>query len=447
MYLTRLLANSIADRVFHAAPPDVRNKALCCLLDALTSSLAGQHVIGSDSAASVAMGIFGPGESPLWYSPRRLTNVGAAFANSASVCALDFDDGHRAARGHPGAAVIPAALATAADRTVDPDDLVAAIIAGYEIATRIAAAQNPENIKSRQSGLWAGYGAVAAASSIRGTHPDCLAHAMAINGVWAPNQAANGSSGYSKLTGNHAKEGIPWSVVTGLTALELAEAGYTGPEDILDHTSHFDVERITNGLGQHWEILGTYFKPYSCCRYIHPAIDAAIDLMQSQRLEPKDVLSVKVHTFQWAQRLQNKISPENLIEVQYSLPFCLAVAIRHGPSALAPIDESVLGDREVHSIAGSVTLVVDDCIDQKFPAETLARVTLTTPSGDVTSATVMARGDAKRPMLWGELKEKFRQVCRGRISMMREEAFLAAIAQLEQGDPGLLLREVAKGDV
>ncbi|NSX89131.1 MmgE/PrpD family protein [Agrobacterium tumefaciens] len=443
MYLTKLLAECIADRVFQAAPVEVRNKTLCCLFDAATCALAGKYTTGSTSARLVATRVFGPGNAPLWFSDHRLSTIGAAFANSASVCALDFDDGHRAARGHPGAAVIPAVLAASAGSAIDPDEFVAAIVAGYEIAIRIAAAQNPDNIKSRQSGLWAGYGAVAAAGSIHRTRRDHLTHALAINGVWAPNQAANGSSGYSNLTGNHAKEGIPWSVVTGLTALELAEKGFTGPEDILDHASYFNGHRIKNGLGLSWEILGTYFKPYSCCRYIHPAIDATLDLMQSRRLQPKDVLSVEVHTFQWAQRLQNKVNPKTLVEAQYSLPFCLAAAIRHGATALAPIDEQLLDDREICSLAGAVTLTVDDQIDSKFPADTLARVTLTTLSGDIASTTTMPRGDAGRPMLWGELEDKFRQVCRGKMSAAREDVFDRAIDQLKSGDPVPFLREIS----
>lgn len=56
--------------------------------------------------------------------------------------------------------------------------------------------------------------------------PPALAHALAVAGVLAPNQEANGSSGYADLTGNDVKEGIPWSVVTGLTALRLAEGIY-----------------------------------------------------------------------------------------------------------------------------------------------------------------------------------------------------------------------------
>lgn len=443
MYMTKLLAECIADHVFHPVPVEVRNKALCCLFDAATCALAGKYATGSTSARLVATRILAPGNAALWFSEHRLSTIGAAFANSASVCALDFDDGHRAARGHPGAAVIPAVLASCADRAIDPDEFVAAIVAGYETAIRIAAAQNPENIKSRQSGLWAGYGAVAAAGSINRTGRDRLANALAINGVWAPNQAANGSSGYSKLTGNHAKEGIPWSVVTGLTALELAENGFTGPEDILDHASYFDRDRIKNGLGLTWEILGTYFKPYSCCRYIHPAIDATLDLMQSRRLQPKDVLSIAVHTFQWAQRLQNKVSPKTLVEAQYSLPFCLAAAVRHGASALAPIDEQLLDDREICSLAGRVTFTVDDQIDQKFPTETWARVTLTTPSGEITSTTVMPRGDAGRPMHWDDLKEKFHQVCRGKMSPAREDVFDRTIDQLKSGDPLPFLREIS----
>lgn len=123
--------------------------------------------------------------------------------------------------------------------------------------------------------------------------------------------------------------------------------------------------------------------------------------------------------------------------------FCLAAAVRRGACALAPIDEQLLDDREICSLAAAVTLTIDDQIDQKFPAETLARVKLTTPSGDITSTTAMARGDAGRPMLWDELKEKFRQVCRGKMSAAREDVFDRAIDQLKSGDPLPFLREVS----
>jgi len=45
--------------------------------------------------------------------------------------------GHRLAMGHPGAAVIPTALALAAETQATAYELYAAIVAGYEVSVRL----------------------------------------------------------------------------------------------------------------------------------------------------------------------------------------------------------------------------------------------------------------------------------------------------------------------
>ncbi|MCJ8521143.1 2-methylcitrate dehydratase PrpD [Pseudorhizobium tarimense] len=398
MEVVEQLAKHITSGTFLAAPQEVRDRASCCIVDAVTAAVTGHDTLAARASRSVAAGMFSNGASPVWFSNLRLNPIGAAFSNSAAMSALDFDDGHRKARGHPGAAVIPAALTQGGDgRAPSPESLIAAVIAGYEMSVRIAAAQNPLNISTHQSGRWTAFGAVAAAASIRGCDASTTASAMAIAGCWSPNQQPNGSSGYSRQTGNHAKEGIPWSVVTGLTALDLATAGFTGPGDLLDHPDFYDPSTILDGLGERWDLLGVYFKPYSCCRYIHPAIDAVITLMQSVALQTAEIRAVRVRTFGWATRLQNSYTPSNLVEIQYSLPFCVAAAVCRGVQALSPVDDSLLVDAEVASFATRITLEADPQIDRRFPAETLAQVIIETDAGPISSGVVSPRGDAGIP--------------------------------------------------
>ncbi len=291
-------------REFDAARllPDVRSMAASCVLDVLGSAAAGHAAPAVAGLREVARSAFGTGDAAVWFSGARLTAPGAVFCNSAAASVLDLDDGNRAARGHPGAAVIPAALAGASPGTTS-EDLFAAITAGYEIGVRVAHARDaakPPTSPSRQSGRWAGYAAAAAFGRLRGTTPQQLAQAFAIAGVTAPNQEANGSSGYSKQTGNDVKEGIAWSAANGVLAVLLAEAGLTGPLDILDHETQFARAPLLHGLGAEsypQKILDTYFKPYSCCRYNHAPVDAFVDLMRAHALQPDDVQSVHVHTF------------------------------------------------------------------------------------------------------------------------------------------------------
>jgi hypothetical protein len=71
-------------------------------------------------------------------------------------------------------------------------------------------------------------------------------------------------------------------------ALDLAESGYGGPLDILDHIDHFNAAKILDGLGETWAIAQTYFKPYACCRWLHAPLDCLLDLMNRfwQRIYP-----------------------------------------------------------------------------------------------------------------------------------------------------------------
>src|SRR5690606_28004558 len=185
---------------------------------------------------------------------------------------LYYHDGKRTARGHSGSAIIPAVLTTAAGKTPPVHEILVSIALGYEISVRLAAAQRKDAIQSHQSGRWAGFGVMAACGRLAGLTAEQMANGFAIAGVWAPNQLANGSSGYARDTGNWAKEGVPISLVQAMLAVDLARLGFTGPLDLFDHDSHYAGNGLVPEDGELSAIRSTYFKRYACCRYIHPAL-------------------------------------------------------------------------------------------------------------------------------------------------------------------------------
>jgi 2-methylcitrate dehydratase PrpD len=260
--------------------------------------------------------------------------------------------------------------------------------------------------------------------------------------VLAPNQQANGSSGYARLTGNDVKEGIPWSAATGLMALDLARNGYTGPEDLLDHPAYYDSERILEGLGHRFEICGTYFKPYACCRYIHPALDRLFDLVKAHELTAADIVSVEVETFGWALKLGNVLKPSNLVEIQYSLPYCIAVAVMEGRDALAPIGEGLLNREDLSEFAREVKITVNPDIEAVFPAETLARVIVETRQHKYVSALDGPVGDPHRPMDWYAVEEKFLRVTRHVLSPSKQQQIIDGVLWVADGEIDTLLRHL-----
>jgi 2-methylcitrate dehydratase PrpD len=433
VHTVRRLADYVSGFTPQAVSGAARQAAVRCVLDLVTAAVAGSGTPEAGAARGAASRLYAVGESTLWFGGLRLQAAGAALANSTMASALDLDDGHRAACGHPGAAVIPAVLAVAEEVGADAETLLAAVVLGYEIGVRVAAARDVTALGAYSTGRWCGYGAAAAAGWLRRMPPDRLAHALAIAGVSAPNQFAAGTSGYSRLTGNSVKEGIPWATVTALTALQLAEGGWTGPEDILDHLPHYDAARILDGLGQGFLIERTYFKPYSVCRWAHAAIDGVGALLEAHGIAAGELRAVEIHTFDRALRLKNLRNPPTLLDAQYSLPYCVAVRAVLGPDALLPLTHDILGRPDLAVVAERVSLHLDPALDRRFPDETPARVVLHTAAGRFERLVEAPTGEPSNPLSREGLRAKFRTVGRGRMSPEGQERLLAAIDALESG--------------
>jgi 2-methylcitrate dehydratase PrpD len=326
---------------------------------------------------------FAAGSAPVWFTGIKLSPAGAAWCNAMAASALDFDDGHRLARGHPGSAIVPAVLAQAAQGQNSTAEVLSAIAIGYEVAVATAAAQKFEKSRTYQSGRWVGFGVAAACGRLARLDAGQLANALAIAGVWAPNQQANGSSGYAQQTGNWAKEGIATATLQAMMAVELALEGFTGPLDLLDYPEHYHFAPPIDQTMSPALILGNYFKAYACCRYIHPALDAFLSLTETVTINAQDIARIEVATFSWALRLGNAPRPATLVEAQYSLPFCLATLLVHGREALSPMPDEILGDDQVRSLAGRIYLRVSPEIDALFPLQTLAQMRVVLVSGRV----------------------------------------------------------------
>ncbi len=425
------MAAYVTDARQKPAPEAARQAAFRCILDLLAAAAAGLDEQGPIAVRHMAMTVMGSGSVPLWFSGKTGSVIGAAWANSAAASALDLDDGHRMARGHPGAAVIPAAFAVGHETGSSLEDMLSAIVIGYEIGVTIAAARTSYG----NSGTWAAYAVVATPAALRRTDADTLEHALAIAGESAPNQlfASAPTPRDPAPEGSDVKEGIPWSVVTGLVALGLAEAGYTGPRNILDSRRHYDfAEDLSLGTALH--VRNTYFKLYACCRHVHAPLDAFLDLINRHGIRPEEIEVIEVETTSGALRISNRVRPSNLTDVQYSIPYCLALAAIAGPQALLPLTREALSQDRVSLLASSVRLVLNAEFDARFPAETLARVTIKARARTVVSDVTAPLGEASKPLSWAQLEEKFRAATGRMATEAQRLQILKAVNNARAGD-------------
>jgi 2-methylcitrate dehydratase PrpD len=434
MFIATFLGEQLSE--IDTVPEAARRHAVKCILDVITASIAGCGTQSGRAVRQTASTIWGHGAAPMWFSEVGLSVAGAAFTNAAAACALDLDDGHRQAAGHPGAPIIPALLALSSERELDAPTLLSAIVLGYEIGVRISASRDLRTVPTTNTGLWCGQAVAAAVAWARGCSATQMGEAIAIAGNTAPNQSA---TAYTKFRGNNAKEGIPWGAANGVIAATLAQAGFTGPIDILDDASRFNPETLCNGFGDGWHISTSYFKPYSCCRWLHAAIDALVALMDDHAIRAEDIVAIDVQTFSRTLTLGNEVMPQTFEAAQYSMPFCVGVAAVRGVAALLPLDERLLHDTAVLAMSQRVQLTVLPEFDAMFPASTPARVEICTHRARVGKTVLAPRGDPGNPMAWPDIEAKFKKVAHGRIVDTTAQSILHSIDTLKDGDARPLL--------
>ena len=434
-HITKLFGEFVADT--QEVPASARIAATRCVLDLFGCAIAGYGTPGASAARHAAKAHWGNGESQVWFSHHRLTEAGATFANAAMACQLDLDDGHRLAAGHPGAAVIPSAFAIRGLENKSASELLTAICLGYEIAVRIAAARDLQSLPTTDSGQWCGAGAVAVAGKLKGASVDTIANALAISGTTAPGQWA---TSYTKYMGNNVKEGIPAGTANGLLGLSLATEGFTGPVDIYDLQEGYKRERLLKDLGSSWLIEGTYYKPYSACRWAHAPVDALLQILEENSLNASALDSIEVNTFSRALTLNNSPTPASLEDAQYSIPFCLGLAASSGREGLLPMTGRSLENQMALKVASKVTLEVDPELDRMFSRSVPARVTVTAGNRQFSKTILDPEGEPNNPMTDADLSAKLETLCNHAGAPALAKDVERARSGLEEGNMGALLK-------
>jgi 2-methylcitrate dehydratase PrpD len=434
-------------------PDAVIAKAEDCILDAIACAMVGRTSPSVGAVETVAHGKYKAGPAAVWFTDQTLHPIGAAFINATAASILDIDDGQRAALGHPGAAVVPAALAASSAHDCSGLDLLAAIVAGYETAVRIGSG---EQRKAYHTGNWSSFGAATAAACLAGLDAEGHAQALAVAAYHGPRVS---DLTLSQDMGRSVKESIPWSVVAGMSAADLAAAGFTGCRDALDIEERFIPGKMVDGLGDELMIMGTYFKRYSACRWGHSAVEVLLDLMASNALDAGQITSIHVETFDQAAGLDNLADPPTLESAQYSVPYCLGLAATMGEHALMPINEECLHYQPAVAFAGRVRVEATPEMNAKFPERAAARVNLETAKGNFSAELVCPWGDAGTGISRADLVEKFHVLAEGVMPAARVDAIAAAVDRLKYGaiqsltdllnaplEPAIEARRVAAND-
>jgi 2-methylcitrate dehydratase PrpD len=339
-----------------------------------------------------------------------------AFALAVQASALDFDDGHYLGGAiHPGSAIVSALLVAAQEVLVGMPELLAAQVAGYEVALRAAHLLWPQHDLDTYhcTGTAVTLGVAAAVAKLRGYSEDAIRRSMSIAWAHAP---------MATFQLPMVKEGIGWAATTGHFAADLASVGFmagsNGPSAIAVTfpPTPFDwpaasYNPFVQSLGTVFEATNTYFKPYAACRYTHTAAKSLQELVSEHHVTPGQIECIDVFTHRGAMNLTDT-TPTTLDHAQYSFPFVLASIACTGRAGAREIHTDCLHDIDRLAMAQRVRVHHDPDFDVHYPAHYGARIVVTTTFGTHERTRLVAPGDDADPMSAQELQRKFVDLAR-----------------------------------
>ena len=423
------LEKFITSAKWEAFPAEVQERLRGCLIDLLGALISGTKSEQFSVGVRMAKRTFGAGEVAAIGSKERFSAVGAATAMGHSSNAYDIDDGHNIIRAHPGTSFIGALLAVAYEKNLTLKDLFTAMLVAYEASIRMGVAIMDYYKYAHSSGTFGSVGVAAGVGKLLGFNLEQLNGVLSISEFNAPLVPGIRSVEYPSMN----KDGVPFGVMIGMLAVLESKCGFTGNKNLLEADEY---RHLLSDLGKKYEVLSLYFKPYPCCRWAHPAIDACIMTMKENHITAGDVQSVTIKTFNRA-TLLSKIEPKSADEAQYNIAYPVATAIVHGDFSIDHVMPEAFKDTAVLDMMKRLSFETDSELDQKFPAHRICRAEIYTKNGHIfISRNFEPSGEAHENIGTSWLSEKFHRIASCVLSQEDREQVLSMVL----GDVNLPIR-------
>jgi 2-methylcitrate dehydratase PrpD len=393
---------------FAALPAEVRIECVRATVNAVGCIIGGARHPMVEIAHRALTEFEGPRTAPLLGRGAKSDPLTAALMNGLSGAAYSFDDTYSDAMLHPSVPILAALLAAAAREPVPGAAFAVAFAVGLEAACRLTksltAAPAEPQIAWSQTGVACGAAAALAVGRL-----------MRIDrkrSLWALGLAASEASGSRATHGSMAASLIYGRAAqTGLRAVLLAAAGFTGPGRPLEHRFGFgavhsrngNLAALVQGLGRDFELLSNTYKPYPCGLVIHPALEGILRLRSRTGLRSRDVARIELHVSPNAIAFAANPEPQDELQAKVSLHHWVATAAVTGKAGLAEGRAEWIAHPEIRRLRAVI-----EAAEEPGCAQDAARVIVMLRDGGRCEERIEhCIGSRLRPMTNDELSEKF----------------------------------------
>jgi 2-methylcitrate dehydratase PrpD len=413
--LTEQVAAAIVAFDYRDISPEALSKAEQLIADSVAVAMGAHHIALMDDLEQIFE--VNGGDSLILHSGNRGELLEAVYLNSMASNMLDFDDSH-VETGHPGASIIQPALVLAARFGKSREDLIEAVVAGYEFNIRWARAvfNYPEKLKGPwSSATLQAFGTLVTAGKLLDLDRETLQRALFFAAANMPLPVFQKVGLLPGQTTSALKNNYGQASHSAVLAVLTARAGAQADGTVLDGdqglwrmmaAKEFHPENVLKDLGARWEILGVQIKPYAACRWMHSSLDALIALRDD--IQAGRIKRIDVYTYRIAVNALSGREPSDLLALQFSLPHIFGLVL--SGESLIYLRESGIAHQGALEISRKVHVHFDENYEAIFHENMLpSKVVVTLEDGSRLEKEVLVPlGSETNPIGASQHREKVR---------------------------------------
>jgi len=379
------------------------------LLDTLAAIVSGSRLLPGRRAIAYVRNLGGAKQASVVGTRILTSTVNAAFANGMMAHADETDDSHVPSLSHPGCGVVPAALAMGEYKRRDGKALLRAVVLGYDICARSNFALGPQQLREAghsSHSFGPLFGAAAAAGVLAGLNADQARYLLSYTA-----QQAAGVDCWARDR-EHVEKAFDFAGMparNGVAAAMLAAAEFTAVDDVFSGERNFlfafsrapAPEKLTDGLGQRYEVVNTNIKRWAVGSPIQAALDSLAALIKEHSIGANDVekLAVTIHR-SGAVTVNDRTMPD------INLQHLMSVMLLDGTVTFAAAhDDRRMRDPKVLAIKQRIELLGSEELE-RAPTRQAIVIVKTGDGRELKHNTLAVRGTAANPMTRVEVEEK-----------------------------------------
>jgi len=439
MKTTERLARFIVEHQFSDLPDEVVETAKNTIIDTLGCCVAGYTVAKEECTwiVDLVKDLGGRAEATVFLDGYRTSAPLAALANGTMIHTIDFDDTHLGAIAHFSAPLVSTVFALSERLRTDGSSLIEAFVVGFEVGARVGRQMMPSHYKYwHPTSTFGAIASVAAASKLLKMDVAQTEQALGL----AADQAAG--LRYCIDKGDYSKSIHPgFAANRGVMLALLIQKGANGPKGIFEYPTGFcnaysdepAIERITEGLGEPYEITVNSLKAYPTILCSHSPIQSVQEMMKEHAIDDKEIQRIHLRISETAKGQGMNYHPDTPLAARLSIPFCVALAAVDKKVHLGQFTEERLADPGIKDLMKRIDIEDDPSLNKKYP-NTLVSITEieTREKGNIRHEVIYPKGNTRNPLLREDVASKFRELCSVTFPKDQYEELLEMLSNLDR---------------